>query len=243
VSDNFVTVATFNKTFEAQMAKNLLENEGIASMMSGAISSDMFGSLAAGDQIVLQVREEDAQRATGVLAVAAAEARLDDDWEEQAESGVWICSICGEPISNRLSICYSCQTPKEGIRSVAPREGSAIQGSKSLPSLSDTLKEIPTPSTSADESLSTPQEDEEAKIQEEPRGRGDDFARRAFLATLAAMVVPVLLPIAWFMLMRAAWVAQGTSAKGYRYFYAALLLNLLAASILYYLCSGLRFRF
>jgi hypothetical protein len=128
MSDNFITVATFNKTFEAQLAKNLLENEGIESIMGGAFSSDvLFGTIAVGDQIVLQVREAEAERATGILALAEAEARLEGDWEEQAEAGVWTCSICGEPISNLLSICYSCQTPRESIRTDSPRDRTAIQ--------------------------------------------------------------------------------------------------------------------
>ena len=120
MSDKFVKVATYNQSFEAQLAKNLLENEGIDSMLSGELTADVLPLGQAGsDQIVLQVREDNAQRATGILAAVAA-AKLDADWEEQAESGagVWICSICGEPISNGLSMCYSCQTPREGIRAV-----------------------------------------------------------------------------------------------------------------------------
>jgi hypothetical protein len=122
-NENFVTVATFDKTFEAELAKNLLESEGIASTASGELTADIlpFGNAGGSDQIVLQVRESDAQRAVAILAEVAA-AKLDQNWEEEAESGsdVWLCSICGEPISNRLSICYSCQTPRDGIRASAP---------------------------------------------------------------------------------------------------------------------------
>jgi hypothetical protein len=125
MTEQFVTVATYNRTAEAQLAKNLLQEEGIASMFSGDLTADMlpFGQAGGGDQIVLQVRASDAQRAAGILAAVAA-AKLDDNWEEEAESGadVWLCSICGEPISNRLSICYACQTPRDGIRASAPRD-------------------------------------------------------------------------------------------------------------------------
>jgi hypothetical protein len=127
MSDNYITVATFNKTFEARLAKNLLEDEGIAAHLSGELTADWmpFGQAGAGDQIVLQVPEDDAHRAAGILAVVAA-AKLDDNWEEEAESGVWLCSICGEPISNRLSVCYACQTPREGIRTDTPRQRTDI---------------------------------------------------------------------------------------------------------------------
>src|SRR5262249_28610131 len=108
MAEQFVTVATFHRTSEAQLAKNLLQEEGIESIISGDITADMlpFGQAGGGDQIILQVREGDAHRATGLLAEVAA-AKLDDNWEDEAESGadVWLCTICGEPISNRLSIC------------------------------------------------------------------------------------------------------------------------------------------
>jgi hypothetical protein len=139
MSDHFVTVQHFGNSFEAQLAKNLLENEGITSMVTGELSQDVL--LGTGlNQIALQVHEDDAQRATGILAAVAA-AKLDEDWEEQAESGagVWTCSICGEPISNNLSVCYSCQTPRESIRAGDPRDRTAVQAN---PAASPTGEEI-----------------------------------------------------------------------------------------------------
>jgi hypothetical protein len=124
-----VTVMTFNQHFEAHLAKNYLENEGIPSIVSGELTTEtLFGNpVGLGDQIILQVREEDAQRATVLLAEVAA-AKLEANWEEEAESSdVWICTTCGEPISNLLSVCYSCQTPREGIRASAPRHQTSIQ--------------------------------------------------------------------------------------------------------------------
>ena len=129
MSDSLVTVMTFHSSFEAQLAKNLLENEGIASTLTGELSSDILmgilGTGLFGQQIALLVHEDDAQRAVALLA----EVELNKDWEDEAESGsnVWMCSICGEPISNQLSICFACQTPREAIRASAPRDPSAIQ--------------------------------------------------------------------------------------------------------------------
>ncbi|MGH7174211.1 MAG: DUF2007 domain-containing protein, partial [Gemmataceae bacterium] len=126
MTDKLVTVMNFNNSFEAQLAKNLLENEGIASIVSGELSADVLLGTGLGyHQITLQVHEDNAQRAVAILAEVA----LNEDWEDEAESGsdVWLCSICGEPVSNRLSMCYSCQTPREGIRASAPRDRTAIQ--------------------------------------------------------------------------------------------------------------------
>lgn len=132
MAGKLVTVMTFNQHFEAHLAKNYLENEGIASTIAGELTTEsLFGRPVGGDQILLQVREEDAQRATGLLAAVAA-AKLEDNWEDEAESDdVWICSICGEPVSNLLSACYSCQTPREGIRDSAPHDRTAIQRDRS----------------------------------------------------------------------------------------------------------------
>ena len=97
MAGKLIKVMAFNDHFEAQMAKNYLESEGIPSTVAGElISYTLFGN-PLGDQIILQVHEEDAQRATGLLAAVAA-AKLEDNWEDEAESDdVWICSICGEP--------------------------------------------------------------------------------------------------------------------------------------------------
>lgn len=126
MSDRLVSIMNFGTSFEAQMAKNLLEREGITSTVTGELASDLLlGSVLAGQHVALLVHENDAQRAVALLA----EVELNKDWEEEAESGsdVWICSICGEPISNRLSICFACQTPRESIRASAPRDPTAIQ--------------------------------------------------------------------------------------------------------------------
>lgn len=144
MAGKLVTVMKFNQHFEAHLAKNYLENEGIPSTVAGELTTEtLFGNpVGLGDQIVLQVREEDAQRATGLLAEVAA-AKVEDNWEEEAESGadVWICSICGEPISNRLSMCYSCQSPRDGIRAAAPRDRTAIQQERISPAPGEEIQQ------------------------------------------------------------------------------------------------------
>jgi hypothetical protein len=242
MADQFITVATFHKSFEAQLAKNLLENEGIEAMMGGEFASDMlFSSLALGDQIVLQVREDEAQRAAGILAQAAAEARLDDDWEEQTEAGVWICSICGEPISNRLSMCYSCQTPKDSIRAAMPPDRDSIQTETRTRSSDEDIQKDAAPARSVvSQRPASPQssEHEEENI-ELPTAIGDVLARKAFVASLFGALMPILLPISWFYLFRAVFYGGETSAKGFRHFYAALLLNGAVALLIFALCGGI----
>lgn len=244
MSDKFVTVATFNQSFEAQLARNLLENEGITSMVGGEFASDvLFGNPGLGDQIVLQVPEEHAQRAAGILAAVAA-AKLDDNWEDEVEAGVWLCSICGEPISNRLSVCYSCQTPRESIRAGAPRERTAIQQEPAtLPRNEDVQKPEdmvraasavpvpPAPPTPA----SLPEEEQE---EVSPTAAGDELARRAFLASAIGLLMPCLLPVGWYYLLRVVIFSGELSAKGVRHQYGALLINGFVVFLILALCTG-----
>lgn len=227
MSESFVTVATFNRSFEAQLAKNALEVEGIMSTLSGELTADMlpFGNAGGSDQIVLQVHENDAQRAAGILAAVAA-AKLEDNWEEEAESGagVWICSICGEPISNRLSMCYSCQTPRESIRAAVPREQTAIQQENASTLRGEDVQKrdegnrtpaLPPPPAS------TPVGKEAASEQELLTAAGDDLASHALLASL----VIILLPFAWYYLAKLFFFPGELSPKGMRHLYGALFLN------------------
>ena len=217
--EKFVTVATYHRTSEAHLAKNLLEEEGIASTLSGELTADMlpFGQAGGGDQIVLQVPESAAQHAAGILATVAA-AKLDDNWEDEAESGsdVWICSICGEPISNRLSICYSCQTAREGIRTTTPRDRTAIQQERiTMPSCEAVQKEFEIASKPV------PDLEEEASVQEVLTTTGDDFARRALFASMSG----ILLPFAWYYLARLYFFPGELSRKGTRHLYGAVILS------------------
>jgi hypothetical protein len=232
MSEHFVTVATFHRSFEAQLAKNVLEEEGIASTMSGEVTADMlpFGQAGGSDQIVLQVRENDAQRAAGILAAVAA-AKLDDHWEDEAESGtdVWICSICGEPISNRLSICYSCQTPREGIRTSVPRDQAAIQpGLLTLPGGEGVQKQLevaPNPIPVVEGAVSE---------QDQLTAAGDDLAHRALLASMSG----ILLPFALYYLTKLFFFSGELSPKGMRYLYGAILLSGCYALVMIIACGG-----
>jgi hypothetical protein len=116
--ERFVTVATYGLPLEAEMAKNLLEAEGIACFLQGDLAAGVFvGNSDLGGLIRLQVNDRDAPRAAGILAASAAEATLDEDWESEAEegAGVWVCSLCGTPVSDQLTVCYACETPRTDI--------------------------------------------------------------------------------------------------------------------------------
>lgn len=87
MSDNVVTVATFNTPEEAQMAKNILDEEGIKSMIADAQTVGLFGSYVgtALGGVKLQVLEEDWMKARSILAMHL-EDFDEEDGEDQPES-------------------------------------------------------------------------------------------------------------------------------------------------------------
>jgi hypothetical protein len=234
VADKFVTVATFNLPYEGELARNLLQNEGIESFLTGNLTADVLSSnLGLGDQVRLQVHDRDARRAASILA--AHQASLDDDWEDKAEHDpdVWVCSLCGSPISNSLSACYACQTPREGIRTDRPPALTDIQHAPAAPPPPDPVQKRDevmaaeglslapaAPGTSPTE----PASDEEEAFPEV--SDGDDMARRAFLAAILGCAgVVFLLPVSWYFLARVMFFQGELSRGALHRFYLALVLS------------------
>jgi hypothetical protein len=242
VPDQLVTVATYTLPYEAELAKNLLEAEGIRALVGG----DLSGGLLASFQVQLQVPEEDAPRASAILAAQAA-AALDEDWEDRAEAGVWTCSLCGEPVPEEQSVCRSCRTPRDAIR--ANRPPSLLQTDAPSPP-SDAIQArdqvratVPPPSAPLPSVEVEP--DEGPSEPEPPSAAGDDLARRAFIAAVFGFVVGsgawliggltfhlvidipslLLLMLSWWYLARVFLFPGDLRPAGMRYLYGALAVN------------------
>jgi hypothetical protein len=67
-SSNLITVATFRSVADAQMAKGMLDEAGIESMIRSDNAGGMYPAMAGADVLV---RAEDAERATNTLRVAS----------------------------------------------------------------------------------------------------------------------------------------------------------------------------
>lgn len=221
MADKFVTVATYNLPYEAELAKNLLENEGIQSFLTGGLTADtLFGNAGLADQVRLQVREDDARRAAGLLAVHAAS--VDADWEDRAEHDpdVWVCSLCGAPVSNQLTTCHGCQTPRASIRADRPPLPAPPPDAVRR---RDEIAERPAPSPTT-ATPGAPAAGDEEPFPEVPVG--DDMARRAFIAALFGIAgVVILLPVAWYFLARVIFFQGELGRRALRQFYLALVLS------------------
>jgi hypothetical protein len=113
MSDRFVTIASYAWTPEAQLARNLLETEGIQAFLLGELTADALTGLAG--EAHLQVREQDAARATSILAAVSAKVSLDENWEAQAERGLCPCAVCGIAMQRGESVCPACGEPNTRI--------------------------------------------------------------------------------------------------------------------------------
>lgn len=98
------TIATFLTPEDANLARCILDGEGISSYLECETTIGMvwWWSNAAGG-VKLQVAEADEQRAREILA--------EDSAPENTSEAVRICSHCGEEIPQGFDICWSCESP------------------------------------------------------------------------------------------------------------------------------------
>jgi len=104
MSPQLKTIATFLAPEEADLARCILDSEGISSYLEGAttISMAWWWSNAIGG-VKLQVAEADEPRARQILAQKAA--------PERGDATVLTCPHCGEEIPPGFEVCWSCQSP------------------------------------------------------------------------------------------------------------------------------------
>ncbi len=69
--EELTTVATFANTAEAELAKERLENEGVAAFVVGAVTAHVMPFLSHGGAVVLQVATNDLAQAREILGLTA----------------------------------------------------------------------------------------------------------------------------------------------------------------------------
>lgn len=67
--DELTTVATFNNTAEAGLAKERLENEGVEAFVLEGMVGGVMPFLGSGGGVHVQVRTEDVEKAREILEV------------------------------------------------------------------------------------------------------------------------------------------------------------------------------
>ena len=67
MSDKLVTIAHFADSIEAEMAKQVLEDFGIRSIISGQNAANVYSGVSAIAEVTLQTFESDAKQALEIL--------------------------------------------------------------------------------------------------------------------------------------------------------------------------------
>src|SRR5262249_2617803 len=153
--------------------------EGVRAFLSGNEAAGLFGGNST-FAVKLQVREDEAARAAGILAACLARVQ---DVDDEASEPVWLCPLCGEPVRVRHDVCRACQTPRGPTRAARPAVPCPRpRGPGGRP---------PSPPPSQDLTPAAPPRDAEPRS--EPVApelppidilQGDDLARRAFRSAL-----------------------------------------------------------
>jgi hypothetical protein len=191
MSDEWITVASFSVPLAAQIAMGRLQDDGIEVFSTGELSAAPFAGVSAlGGTVQLQVRAYDAHRARGILAEC--EELAHSDWESQAEpEDIWVCSLCGEPVSNTFGVCPSCQTSRDAIRSA---DAATTRLSRIAPSPDEDNGARQEQVTTAPPPLRDEEFTEEVpEIPNLDTFLADDLARRAFRAALFGIMSTVFL--------------------------------------------------
>ena len=115
MTEHTAVIATFDTGMEAQIARMLLESEGIEAVVSGdvpnAASFTLLGPLQYA-RIELSVGVSDVDAARSALSRSASQMDLDADWEDSAESAVagWLCLGCDTEVPLDQDACPECGT-------------------------------------------------------------------------------------------------------------------------------------
>ncbi len=67
MTDRLITIAKFNDSIEAEMAKQLLADNGIEAVVTGKNVSNIYSGLPALGQVELQTLESQSQQAQEIL--------------------------------------------------------------------------------------------------------------------------------------------------------------------------------
>jgi len=236
MSDKLVFVAAFNMPVEAELARGMLEAEGIKALLTGGGSVNVFsGVQGLGGQIQLRVDEADADRAAEILAPHF-EHHPDDGAESGDDAALWLCPLCGDAVRDDLEFCPSCETQRPAVwKSLAvtafPRNGPVSQVIQEEPAFKSEK-------VTADEPLEAtpPALGGDFDVPDMETLVGDDLVRRAFISSL----FPFLIPYSLWLLWRLAFYSGKVSHRLMPRLYCTIALGVLwSLCLLMLLLTGL----
>jgi hypothetical protein len=196
MSDKLVFVAAFVMPVEAQLARGLLQAEGIRAFLTGELTTNAFsGVQGLGGRIELQVPEADAERAAEILAPHFDQPANDGDAAPE-DDGLWLCPLCGDAVADDQDFCPACDTPRPERRELL-----AVTTTPKYSPSSQKIQEEPVfkaEKLMADEppEAAPPELEHDLVVPDMETMVGDDLVRRAFLSALFPLLIPYSL---WLM--------------------------------------------
>lgn len=236
MAESFVTVAEYSQSFEAHLARGMLEAEGIKVYLSGDLTAETWMMLGL---VKLEVSESDAPRALALLEKQAEEKATRQQGLEEAtqDPSLWVCQLCGSAVGISDKICSGCATPRDAIREPwsSPKRNRAHMPKPSGPSemIQTEAEIVPLRGITADVSEVLERGDFDADHSEEAKllfttVTGDDLAIRAFWA---AVFGPLTCIVGTFyslwLLARLLFHPGELSGHGMRHMVGALVIDVL----------------
>jgi hypothetical protein len=253
MSEKYVTVAGFTEPVGAGIARGRLESEGIPSFLTGELSVGAFAGLSnLGGKIELRVPAEHLARAVQILAECGARDNLSDEVrvEEDNEGLVWICPLCGDAVRAVLPVCPACHTPRGQTPAVDPANThddgpeEHIQAHAPKPPMEPPDRGVKKPGdVTAGAALPAEPTIESEDIDVPPLTTmvGDATARRAFLAALYGLILPVgiLTLYSMWILLGLTFYRGELSSRGMRHLYLAVIFDGFFGLFALVVCAGI----
>ena len=189
MAEKHTVVACYSLPIEAQLACGRLQAEGISAYVLGAGAPDAFAGLGGlGGRVELYVPISAYDRAAAILEDCQDEMQAREKTEGRNQRGdepeLWLCTLCGEALSDDVWVCPSCGTSRAGLKSVERQRSTDFRPAPQ-PAKADVQTEAPAPPPPLEPDFVLPPL---ATFQ------GDDLASRALkTAFLSVLLLPLCL--------------------------------------------------
>lgn len=265
MSDEIVTLGTFANTFEAEMAKNRLADEGIPSFVTGETSGIFAGMTNLFGEVQLLVAEKNLERARTILeeepedepaaperephvpesntSIKAPEWAQEPPAKSESKAGAAVQAAPGTKETTRADADSRAGQPTTvPDRSVPPSEPAPGPAGKAASKAEPAVQAASLISSDAAPAPANQQgkgdeEEEEYRI----TWSADDYAARAWKAAIIGFFAlpPVLHFYSLWCLIRLFSMDEDLSPSGTRKLYGALAIDTLVFTFISLLCCGL----
>ncbi len=237
--ERIVTLATFGNPIEAELARNLLEAEGIRALLSGDTANNTLGGMVH-TTIALQVAEGDADRALEALAEFGPHDRRREFLADAARAGPMRPEGAEEEEDTAIRVpeWASTEEPDEDDPEARYRVSASQFRSGKRPTTEERVQ-VSAPEPPAEKMAEPEPLEEPVRVTWGP----DDYASRALKAAVLGPIVclGLLNFYSVYLLIRLAFLDEEPSGTGMKKVYAAVAIDaVVVLTVLMYAASMVR---